>query len=353
MKHLRFDTAVIQAKRNDDGFLHDSPIITRCGVFPYRNPDGSTRYELRLPEDVFKQDSLETLKGIPITNGHHGRLTDKTAKMHTIGAVLGNARQDGDNLLADVVVHDPSAIDAGNKELSCGYECELEMKSGVYQGQRYDCIQRHIRYNHLAIVGKGRAGNARFNLDAADAAFFEPETKENMMTKLRLDNGIEYDAAPEIAAAYNKMRQDLSDKTAEKDKLEAEKDTLAAQLEKLKKEQPEVLKQAIEQAKKRIALEAKAKEQGVEVKQDMADADIQKAVIAKIRQDSLNLDGKSDDYIQAAFDMAIADAAKTKSDVAKQRQDMADGATGAANSANSAQHSISAAQARELMLAGQ
>lgn len=69
MKTLRFDTAVIRATRNDDGFIYDSPILTRTGVFPYRNPDGTIRHELRPPEDVFHTGSLHTLKGVPITDG--------------------------------------------------------------------------------------------------------------------------------------------------------------------------------------------------------------------------------------------------------------------------------------------
>lgn len=346
-KTLRFDTAVIKATRNDDGFIYDSPIVTRTGVFPYRNPDGSIRYELRLPEEVFSQDSLDTLRGIPITNGHVGKANSKNTRGN-IGAVLGNARQDNDNLIADIVIHNPSIVDAGNKELSCGYECELEETSGIFNGQRYDCIQRNIRYNHLAVVGKGRAGNARLNLDAADAAFFEPEVKENDMVKLRLDNGIEYDVVPEVVAAFNKIRQDLDDTKAAKDKADAEKDNALAELQKLQEAQPEIVKAALAEAKKRIALEAKAKEQGVDVKQDAADRDIKIAVIQKIRQDGADLSDKSDAYIDAAFDIALADNVnmKAKQDAAKQRADASDGA------GNQALGSVSAAQAREQMING-
>lgn len=340
MKILRFDTAVIRATRNDDGFIYDSPILTRIGVFPYRNPDGSTRYELRLPEDVFAQDSLDTLKGIPITDGHVGRASSKNTRGN-IGAVLGNARQDGDNLIADIVIHNPDTVDKGNVELSCGYECELEMTGGVWNGQRYDAIQRNIRHNHLAIVPKGRAGNARLNLDAADAAFFEPDEKENTMKKIRLDNGIEYDAEPEIAAAYDKLRQDNADLTAEKDKLEAERDKAQADLKALQDKQPEIETQAREAAKARLELEAVAQEHGVEVKADAADKDIQIAVVQKLRQDA-DLSNKSDAYIQAAFDLALADF-KNKPTAAKQRADAVDKVSGSPNTDGS----MSAAAARE------
>lgn len=338
MKTQRFDLAEIKAVRTDDGYIKDTPIITRTGVFPYRNPDGSMRYELRLPEEVFAQDSLATLAGVPITNGHHGAINKGNVKRHSVGTVLGNARQDdNDNLIADIVIHDTTAVDAGNKELSCGYECEIEETSGVWNGQRYDCIQRNIRHNHLAIVGKGRAGNARLNMDAADfqAAFFtqDKNKEKNQMVKLRLDNGIEYDCPPEVAAAYAKLKQDH-------DTAQAERDTAQADLQKAQAELPEKVAAAVAAAKDRENLELVAKEQGVTVTQDMADTDIRKAVVKKMRGDSLDLTGKSDDYIKAAFDLAVADKKVAKQDAAEQRktigqpeikQDGADGGTSAAD----------------------
>lgn len=323
MKVQRFDMTELKAVRTDDGYIKDTPIITRTGVFPYRNADGSTRYELRLPEDVFAQDSLDTLAGIPITNGHHGAINRANVKQHAIGTVLGNARQDGDNLVAQIVIHDTAAVDAGNKELSCGYECEIEMKSGVWQGQRYDCIQRGINYNHLAIVAKGRAGNARLNMDAADfqAAFSDQNPKENkIMKKIRLDNGIEYDCAAEVAVAFEKLKQDNAQAIADRDKVHAERDTAQADLQKLQNELPEKINQAVAAAQERQHLENVAKENGIDVKQDMADVEIRKAVVKKMRGDSFDLTDKSDDYIKAAFDLALADKKQVKQDAAEQRK---------------------------------
>ncbi|SCU95521.1 conserved hypothetical protein [Cupriavidus necator] len=93
----------------------------------------------------------------------------RNAKQHTVGAVLSEGRQDGENTVGDVVVHDTSPIAAGKKDLSCGYTLTLDETPGECNGRRYDAVQRNIRYNHLALVRAGRAGNARLNLDAADA----------------------------------------------------------------------------------------------------------------------------------------------------------------------------------------
>ncbi|MFI7909566.1 DUF2213 domain-containing protein, partial [Acinetobacter baumannii] len=72
----------------------------------------------------------------------------------------------------------------------------------MWNGQEYDAIQRNIRVNHLAIVPRGRAGNARLNLDRHDAVLFNPEEEIGMPTdnlgRIRLDSGLEYQAAPEV-----------------------------------------------------------------------------------------------------------------------------------------------------------
>ncbi|MCX7015414.1 MAG: alpha/beta hydrolase fold domain-containing protein, partial [Candidatus Sumerlaeota bacterium] len=52
------------------------------------------------------------------------------------------------------------AIEAGKTALSCGYTCDLEHTPGNWMGIKYDAIQRNIRYNHMAVVKAGRAGDA-------------------------------------------------------------------------------------------------------------------------------------------------------------------------------------------------
>ena len=60
----------------NEGFLIDHPIVTTVGIFEYMNPDGSIRRELRLPEEVFAPESLESYKGKPIIVTHRaGRVT--------------------------------------------------------------------------------------------------------------------------------------------------------------------------------------------------------------------------------------------------------------------------------------
>nr|DAT21542.1 MAG TPA: protein of unknown function (DUF2213) [Caudoviricetes sp.] len=320
---IRYDRSPVKATKNEDGFIYDTPILTRTGVFVYLNPDGSERREYRPPEEVFHADSLQGYKGLPITNGHPGLVTSANAANHTIGAVLGEARQDGNNLIADIVIHNPAAVNAGNKELSVGYKLDLDETPGISpDGERYDAIQRNIRPNHLAIVKKGRAGVARLNMDG-DAVFND---KDVTMSKMRLDNGIEYDAAPEVIQAYNKLKQDAADSEAAKAKEQARADAAEADLKKLQSELPQMKQDALAAARSRVELEAVANTHQVEFNADSADRSIKEGVIKAIRGDSVSFDGKSDDYVQAAYDFALQSHAEAqKADaVAKQRQDMAD-----------------------------
>lgn len=155
----------------DEGYLVDHPIVTSTGIFEYTNPDGSTRRELRLPEDVFAKESLKTYRGKPIIITHDAGYVDKdNVEEEQIGTILSEGYQDGDDVRAEIIIHDTDAMkECGLRELSLGYNLRLEEKSGVWNGQPYDAIQRDIVINHLALVGNARAGDqARLNIDARD-----------------------------------------------------------------------------------------------------------------------------------------------------------------------------------------
>lgn len=66
-----------------------------------------------------------------------------------------------------------SVLDEENplRELSCGYEADIVKEDGTFQGEEYDHRQTNIKYNHIALVQRGRAGpEVRLQLDSADAA---------------------------------------------------------------------------------------------------------------------------------------------------------------------------------------
>lgn len=157
-----------------NGWLRIDGRLTRTGVFTYRNNDGTMRRELRLPEEVFKSDAMQSFALVPVTDEHPpGFLDAKNTREYARGSVAGTLRKDGEFVAGELLVTDADLIkkleDGAARELSCGYNCDLDEKPGVTaDGLRYDAIQRNIRGNHVAVVAKGRAGpEARVRMDGA------------------------------------------------------------------------------------------------------------------------------------------------------------------------------------------
>ena len=117
---MRYDRQPIKAVKDDNGFIRDTPVLTRTGVFSYVLPDGKVRREYRPPDEVFRTDSLKAFEGIPITDEHHGRVNGENTQYLVIGSVLSAGRQDGSNLIADIVIHNTTPVMKGKKELSVG-----------------------------------------------------------------------------------------------------------------------------------------------------------------------------------------------------------------------------------------
>lgn len=160
----------------NEGYLIDHPILTSCGIFEYTNPDGSIRRELRLPEHVFAEESLKTYKGKPIIITHEAGVVNKgNVDREQIGTILTDGYQDGDDVRAEIIIHDTDAMkECGLKELSLGYNLDLVEEPGTWNGEPYDAIQTNIAINHLALVASARAGEqARLNIDGSE----EPELK--------------------------------------------------------------------------------------------------------------------------------------------------------------------------------
>lgn len=342
------DYATRPAEKTDEGFLVARAPVTSIGVFTYRNPDGSERRELRLPEEVFNEDSLATLRMKPLTLLHPDEaVTPENIGELQVGTVGTDVSSDSYRVYVSLSATRPDGIEAvesgAARSLSCGYVCDIEWTSGTWMGMKYDCIQRNIRYNHVALVPVPRAGDGNaIRMDAAGTPALPDLNKhdvnnknEDKMDKIHLD-GADYQAEPQVIAAYhkavdradglekelNKVREDAKAAEdalkAEKSTVEAERDSLKERLDAFEKDMPGKIESAVQN---RLELVGKATAAGVEVKADMADLEIKKAVIAKVFP-SANLDGKDEAYVAARFDCACEISA-TKSDD-KSRKDAAD-----------------------------
>jgi hypothetical protein len=155
-----------------EGFLIDTPIVTSVGVFEYKNPDGSIRRELRMPEHVFNENSLATYEGKPVIITHSaGRVDKDNVTEEIVGTILSKGYPDGEaDVRAKIVIHDIDTVKrSGMRELSLGYDLVLDETPGEWNGQPYDAIQTEIAINHLAVVREARAGEqARLNIDGKD-----------------------------------------------------------------------------------------------------------------------------------------------------------------------------------------
>lgn len=328
--------------RMDNGWLRAPARLTRTGIFEYRNPDGSVRRELRLPEEVFHSDSLASFAMLPITDGHPAEPLDaENTRELQRGNVGELVRRDGDFVAASMLI---TAADLVGKvltkekvEVSCGYQCDLEEVPGEYRGERYDAIQRNIRGNHVAIVDRGRAGpEVRVRVDRVDGVHVQPGQSQNTSgeepggtVKIRID-GVEFEGTEQLAQAL--AREDakhtealaakdtaLKSTSAEVEKLKARVDSLQADLTKAEQARKDAADPAklAEVVRARVALEKRAGEVlGAETKLDgMSEAEISVEMLKKLEPE-LKLDGKSAEYIQAALDIALEKRGRTDSEEA-------------------------------------
>ena len=200
----------------------DHPILTRVGIFEYRRPDGSIRRELRLPEEVFAPESLASYKGKPVILTHEAGMIDSdNVQQEQIGTILSEGTQDGDNVRAQIIIHDARKLDYGLRELSLGYSLDLEETPGEWQGQPYDAMQRNIRVNHLALVEKARAGDsARLNIDGEDT---QAEKGGNTMSKRK--DGLTPEEIAQLVEEYKKRKEQRMHNNQPAADAEGEEDT--------------------------------------------------------------------------------------------------------------------------------
>jgi len=318
MRADSFDiTGDLASKIDKNGYLKVMGTVTSVGVFSYTRPDGTVVREFRPPEEVFKADSIETLKNAPIAAGDNHQKTmmglqePNDAANLTYEGVIGSdivKNAAGDGLDAPVIVYHPQAIeDIATKKrlhLSAGYTLrELEPTSGVYKGQPYDAIQRGITYGHVSIVERGRAGE-RCQI-RADSAQNQESKQEKTMAKMKIPalqvksgesiifraDSLEVEETPEITALLSHRTQlsvEVKKALTRADTAEGELSVLKKDNEALKKEtkgsiSPEKYRADMDES---LGLMAKLKELGIDVmkedKPDLSPKALKMAIIKTI-----------------------------------------------------------------------
>ncbi|BBV03793.1 DUF2213 domain-containing protein [Providencia hangzhouensis] len=155
---------------DNNGWLEvtDNP-ISKVGVFDYLGaeigapiPDKIYRV-LRPPEELASEATINSFKLTPFIIEHEmlGKHATPAEKKGIQGVIGENVYFDPPYLRANIKIFSDVAlsnIDSGKIDLSPGYRSKYEFTSGIYEGQHYDVIQRHLRGNHLALVDEGRTG---------------------------------------------------------------------------------------------------------------------------------------------------------------------------------------------------
>lgn len=315
----------------NENYLIATVYATRRGVFDYYQGEKLYR-EYRSEEEVFKVDSMNTLKNQPLTRLHPQKmLSSKNASQHIKGIVLQDVSQEGDYIKATVKVMDQALIDeilTGKlTELSCGYKCEVLDKSGVTdRGEEYDGVQKDIVYNHLAVVPKGRAGaNVRFKLDAQgnqdlseegyEENFDNDDNNEKGQEEMKITfNGKEYD----LSKADEKAKYDAAVQLDAQEKKDVQEKFAKAQVEldMLKADQanqPQKLAQT-------LAFIAQVKPY---LKADSTDEELIKKDAKELKKQAVidnypnipEIDKKEDSYYEVAYQFML-DNVKPKKDKA-------------------------------------
>ena len=337
----RYDSVPIRDYHFDDqtGFLYVYRVpIAGAMVQKYVKSDGSEEMEAKLPEEILSDATVSSANSKPVTDGHHGLVTKDNSHDLLKGFTASNGHVEGNMIYNDITITDPnliSQIKSGDKrELSIGFETQMDPTSGTYNGTKYDAVQRNIRINHVAVVPKGRAGHeVRLIGDSAEAVEqVEPsEEKGNQMeTRVVRADGQNITVAADDVEKITKLDADNSAKAKQIADLDAQIKKLQSEKAQLQGDADASAKKADEAQAKADSLEAdnkklqeefdKYKADGVDKKLELidkvksfvgdeydyhgkSDRDMKIDAVKAIKGDSVDFTDKSDTYVQAAFDM--------------------------------------------------
>lgn len=364
----------VLAELTPEGFLQCSALLTRTGVFDYQDAEGNEWGEFRDAKQVFAQASLDSFRMVVVTDDHPETMVNvDNVKDVQVGHVGSDVRRDGDFVRASLTITDADVIRSiqdGKVELSCGYFAQVVQDSGVApDGTPFTSRQEDIRGNHLALVDIGRAGpQCRLQLDSGDAITREdiitmPKKKEKQphQDARVIVGGEEFDVPDEVAVALSEMTDKIEAQTIELNKLKApaeeepeadeSDDTVVVEVDQeagaaapaAAEEDPNKEEKAMNDAMQAEIDILKAANAKLEAKVDeskstqnqridarvalvttcrkllgdgfetngVKDVDLKKAVIVHALPDMKDkLDGKSADYLECAYEMALKEESK-------------------------------------------
>ncbi|CAH2606153.1 conserved protein of unknown function (plasmid) [Rhodovastum atsumiense] len=337
-----------------DGYLVADVRVARRGIQVYAGrevgcPELATVRVLRPADEVFSADSMASAAYRPVTVEHPPGMVDaRNWKAVTVGFTGGEVARDGDFLRVPLLVADADAIADvrdGKRELSAGYTAKIVFEPGeTPEGEAFDARLADIALNHVAIVDAGRAGPQCRIGDASPTAVLQHHKEEPKMDLLTiLVDGASIQTTADGAKAVEALTAALRDAKTRADKAEGDIAALAARhgsaIEAKDGEMAALAaahKAAIEAKDGEIAAlaaripDVAAFDAAIAARSALIDsarkllgsdyafagkteADIRRAAVAKRLGDKA-VDGRSDDYVVAAFDTLVASAAAAPPD---------------------------------------
>lgn len=333
------DSEGFKAKIDDTtGFLTAPVKLARTGVQHYMGFElGLTGDDalrkigvLRHPDDVFHTDSVKSFVNLVVTDDHPDNLvTIENVKTLQTGQV-SDVKKMSSTLDGVVTITDKGQIEkikSGKSEVSVGYTNDLIQEKGSYDGIDYEYRQTNIRANHLAIVGAGRCG--------ASCRITTDNKKEINSVKIKI-NGIVYDTKDEVLAqAIEKQLSTHDDEMKAMKSKVKEAEEKAEDMEK-EKDKAEAAKDAAlktvlsdDDINKMVSDRAELISTATMILGDKmpecvdCPKEIMTAVIDKVL-DIGDLSGKSMEYVQASYDIAVKKAETAKDTIDNINQDFKD-----------------------------
>lgn len=163
--------SVSKRELTPQGYLVAPAVLGRCGVQVYSrgelgldgDPNAPVRL-MRLPEEVFRPETIASFENMPITDDHPPDGVDAASwRSVARGHVRDVGPREGNLLGGRTWVMDGGSVakvmDGKKSALSCGYTFDLDLTPGTApDGQAFDGYQRNILGDHLAIVDSPRGG---------------------------------------------------------------------------------------------------------------------------------------------------------------------------------------------------
>lgn len=321
MKNTIIKLDASSAIENKDSSVTYDAYFTRPGIFEYRNPDGTIRRELRPDSVVAAQRHLDAIVGAPVIIGHPAdgsfiRGTPKQDKLG-VGIVSSEVFTEEGRPKGKITIRSKAANDlirGGVHQLSLGYKSDDDMTPGIDPKYgKFDVTQTAIEeVDHVAIVPRGRAGNAYVKLDAYE---IEDIKGGSAMTEAKKD--------PE------KLIEQIKADALKIDALEASQVELQTKYDEAQGE-IKILKQDLEDAKaidveglvsKKIDLLDKARKHTDSVNASMTDLEIMRTAVTA-KYDGIEL---ADSEVPGAFAVLNRQPVKPEPSAAEKLKTKTDG----------------------------